>query len=169
MPETCSVSPKAWAIGGIANIATRPIRLTVATVRTSSSSSASIRGAVAMIALLPQIAVPTPKSSCVFRDRPRARAQKIPSPSAAAIASSVMASPPTPTRGSARTPRSNPAPTKTIARGMAVLMMLREPPFQGEFFGSTLPTTTPTSIARIAAEGIAAGRSVPSRRKSTST
>ena len=51
----------------------RPMIFTVPTERVTSSSAASMRGATATMALLPQIAVPTPIRSEVFDHKPSRR------------------------------------------------------------------------------------------------
>src|SRR5438445_13712527 len=85
-PNASSLSLSTPPASGSRNISSRPITFTVPTESVTSSSAASISGATATIALLPQIAVPAPISSDVFGQGPNRR----PETTAATVATPIQ-------------------------------------------------------------------------------
>src|ERR1035438_1954048 len=132
-----------------ANIRTSPRMLTVPMEIIRSLSSASISGATATIALVPQMAVPAPISSPVRGKRPNHRASHTVAASATTMHSTVMASDREPT--DATRTRFNPAPVSTMVTGITRRANPLAPSMVAAGSGSRLRTTTPATIAIIAA------------------
>ncbi len=149
MPNAAGVQCSSAPRGGSANITAKPRMLMVETESSRSSSSAPITGVAAMIALVPQMAVPHPTSSAVLREVDRIRPARTAAQQPHVMEATITARAGAPTR--ATSAKLTLAPVSTMVTGMTRFTRPLQSSITAAGSGTVLRTNAPSTIARIAA------------------